>query len=146
MSISLPNWRNIRPRPSLSGLPWTTMLSATIIKSMVNGNIPCGVHPLITNVIRSGGGVLNSSSSSSEAYSNSEDTSPPPLPEATTSSLHRQAFIDRSSRASTAQLSVHSPSSTFLSRIRICSSLAVQDSSNLFRRSRNSDIWSIMAV
>ena len=88
-------------------------------KSMVNGNIPCGVHPLITSVIRSGGSVLNSSSSSSEVYSNSKDTSSLPLPEAITSLLHQQTFRDRSSSTSTAWLSVHSPSLTFPSRMWI---------------------------
>ena len=91
--VFLLNWRNSQPRPSVSDLPWTIMLSVTINKLMVNGNIPHGVHPSITKVIKSGGGVLNSSSSSSEAYSNSEDTSLLPLPEATTtSSLHRHTF------------------------------------------------------
>ena len=140
------NWRKFRPRLSLSGLLWTIMLSVTIIKLMVNGNIPCGVHPSITKVIKSGGGVLNSSSSSSDVYSSSEDVSLLLLPEVTmTSSLHQHAFIDRSSSASTTQLSVCSPSSTFPSRMQILSSFAVQDSSNLLRCSRNLDIWSIMA-
>ena len=53
MSLS-PSLEKIPTRPSWLAPPWTIMLSVIIVKLMVTGNIPCGVRPSITNIIKSG--------------------------------------------------------------------------------------------